>query len=57
MEIAALAVSSVALGVCGAVSWRELRLSRHANALPVAVDLFREHRTVRRARARTFVQV
>lgn len=55
MEIAALAVSLVALGVSGAVSWRQLRLSQHANALPVAVDLFREHRSVRLAQARTFV--
>lgn len=45
--------SLVALGVSGAVSWRQLRLSEKANTLPV-VDLFREHRTVRLARARAF---
>ncbi|MFI9025453.1 hypothetical protein [Streptomyces sp. NPDC053560] len=55
MEIAALIVSLVALGVSGAVSWRQLRLSQHANTLPVVVDLFREHRTLRLARARSFV--
>nr|WP_024126085.1 hypothetical protein [Streptomyces sp. FR1]AHE38703.1 Hypothetical protein pFRL2_28c [Streptomyces sp. FR1] len=55
MEIAALVVSLLAFGVSGLVSWRQLRLSHHANALPVVVDLFREHRSVRLARARTFV--
>ncbi|TVZ75664.1 hypothetical protein [Streptomyces sp. BK340] len=55
MEIAALVVSLVAFGVSGAVSWRQLRLSEQANTLPVVVDLFREHRSVRLARARTFV--
>ncbi|MGW7647092.1 DUF4760 domain-containing protein [Streptomyces bobili] len=55
MEIAAVVVSLVALGVSGAVSWRQLRLSEQANTLPVLVDLFREHRSVRLARARTFV--
>ncbi|MFE2103546.1 hypothetical protein, partial [Streptomyces sp. NPDC059468] len=55
MEIAALVVSLVAFGVSGAVSWRQLRLSKQANTLPVVVDLFREHRSVRLARARTFV--
>ncbi|MFD4711808.1 hypothetical protein ACFWN5_19335 [Streptomyces sp. NPDC058430] len=51
MEIAAL----VALGVSGAVSWRQLRISEQANTLPVVVDLVRQHRSVRLARARTFV--
>ncbi|MFD4740707.1 hypothetical protein ACFWNQ_25575 [Streptomyces virginiae] len=55
MEIAALVVSLVALGISGAVSWRQLRLTEHANTLPVVVDLFREHRSVRLARARSFV--
>lgn len=55
MEIAALVVSVLALGVSGAVSLRQLRLTEHANTLPVVVDLFREHRSVRLARARTFV--
>ncbi len=52
MEIAALVVSVVALGVSGVVSLRQLRLTQHANTLPVLVDLFREHRSVRLARAR-----
>ncbi|MGW8971941.1 DUF4760 domain-containing protein [Streptomyces platensis] len=55
MEIAALAVSVVALVVSGAAALRQLRLAQHANALPVLVDLFREHRSVRLARARHFV--
>ncbi|MEU1519946.1 hypothetical protein ABZ490_48885 [Streptomyces sp. NPDC005811] len=55
VEIAALVVSLLAFAVSGVVSLRQLRLSQHANALPVAVDLFREHRSVRLAQARTFV--
>ncbi|WP_405407144.1 hypothetical protein [Streptomyces decoyicus] len=55
VEIAALVVSVVALMVSGAVSVRQLRLTAHANTLPVLVDLFREHRSVRLARARQFV--
>ncbi|MFC9931952.1 hypothetical protein [Streptomyces sp. NPDC127190] len=55
MEIAALVVSVVALMVSGAVSLRQLRLTEHANTLPVLVDLFREHRSVRLAQARQFV--
>ncbi|MEV0174511.1 hypothetical protein AB0I00_25735 [Streptomyces sp. NPDC050803] len=55
MEIAALTVSLLAFCVSGAMSLRQLRLSQHANTLPVVVDLFREHRSVRLARARTFV--
>ncbi|MFI5795085.1 hypothetical protein [Streptomyces sp. NPDC051677] len=55
MEIAALVVSLLAFAVSGLVSLRQLRLSQHANALPVVVDLFREHRSARLAQARTFV--
>ncbi|MGW7072359.1 DUF4760 domain-containing protein [Streptomyces sp. NPDC054855] len=55
MDIAALIVSLLAFGVSGLVSLRQLRLSQHANALPVIVDLFREHRSLRLARARSFV--
>ncbi|MEU6765033.1 hypothetical protein ABZ916_21175 [Streptomyces sp. NPDC046853] len=55
MEIAALVVSLLAFGMSGLVSLRQLKLSQHANALPVVVDLFREHRTVRLGQARTFV--
>ncbi|MGW6272208.1 DUF4760 domain-containing protein [Streptomyces sp. NPDC055060] len=55
MEITALVVSVMALAVSGAVSFRQLRLTEHANTLPVLVDLFREHRTVRLAHARRIV--
>ncbi|WP_418361227.1 DUF4760 domain-containing protein [Streptomyces lincolnensis] len=55
MEIAAVLVSVVALGVSALVSVRQLRLTEHANTLPVLVDLFREHRSVRLARARQVV--
>ncbi|MGW0576257.1 DUF4760 domain-containing protein [Streptomyces sp. NPDC002920] len=55
MEKAALVVSLVALGVSGAMSLRQVRLSQHANALPVVVDLFREHPSVQVAKARTFI--
>ncbi|QQM38060.1 hypothetical protein [Streptomyces liliifuscus] len=53
--VAALMVSVVALGVSGWASLRQLRLAQHANTLPVLVDLFREHRSVRLAGARQFV--
>lgn len=55
MEIAAVVVSVVALGVSGFASVRQLRLTAHANALPVLVDLFREHRSAQLARARQVV--
>ncbi|MEU3794898.1 hypothetical protein AB0F07_34755 [Streptomyces fructofermentans] len=55
MEIAAFVVSAMALGVTGIVSVRQLRLTEHANTLPVLVDLFREHRSVHLARARQVV--
>ncbi|MGW4756146.1 DUF4760 domain-containing protein [Streptomyces chartreusis] len=55
MEIAAVMVSVVALAVSGLASLRQLRLTEHANTLPVLVDLFREHRSVRLARARQVV--
>ncbi|MEV6107018.1 hypothetical protein AB0M28_20220 [Streptomyces sp. NPDC051940] len=55
MEIAALVVSLLALGATGIVSARQLRLTEHANTLPVLVDLFREHRSVHLALARETV--
>jgi hypothetical protein len=55
LEISVLLVSLVALAVSGAVSIRQLRLTEHANTLPVLVDLFREHRSVRLAQARRVV--
>ncbi|MGA5503665.1 DUF4760 domain-containing protein [Streptomyces umbrinus] len=51
LETAALVVSLVALAVSGSVSFRQLRLTKHANTLSVLVDLFREHRSVRLAQA------
>lgn len=55
VEIVAVVVSVVALGVSGFASLRQLRLTEHANTLPVLVDLFREHRSVHLARARQVV--
>ncbi|MFI9770260.1 hypothetical protein ACIHJG_25810 [Streptomyces sp. NPDC052415] len=55
MDIAAVVVSVVALGVSGVASLRQLRLTQHANTLPVLVDLFREHRSADLARARHVV--
>lgn len=55
MEIVAVVVSVAALGVSGLASLRQLRLTEHANTLPVLVDLFREHRSMRLARARQVV--
>lgn len=55
MEVFALVVSFLALLVSVATSFRQLRLARHANAVPVLVDLFREHRSERLAQAREFV--
>lgn len=55
MNIAALLVSVVALLVSGAASYSQLRLAKHANTLPVLVELFREHRSDHLAEARRFV--
>ncbi|MFF0734205.1 hypothetical protein ACFYVK_21575 [Streptomyces chartreusis] len=55
MEVAALVVSVVALAASGIVSVRQLRLTEHANTLPVLVDLFREHRSEQLAQARQLV--
>ncbi|OQQ13666.1 hypothetical protein B0675_25695 [Streptomyces sp. M41(2017)] len=55
VEIAALIVSAVALLVSGVVSLRQIRLTEHANTLPVLVDMFREHRSDRLAEARQVV--
>ncbi|MFE1879540.1 hypothetical protein [Streptomyces diastatochromogenes] len=40
VEIAAMVVSLPAFAVCGLVSLRQLRLSQHADALPVVAVLF-----------------
>lgn len=55
MEIAALVVSVLALAASAFVSLRQIRLTKHTNTLPVVVDLFREHRGLRLARAREVV--
>ncbi|WP_043457645.1 DUF4760 domain-containing protein [Streptomyces fulvoviolaceus] len=55
MDIVAVVLSVAALGVSGLASLRQLRLTEHANTLPVLVDLFREHRSVHLARARQVV--
>jgi hypothetical protein len=55
MEIAAVIISLFALAVSGVAASRQLVLARHANAMPVLVDLFREHRSDRLAEARRFV--
>ncbi|WP_189132607.1 GntR family transcriptional regulator [Wenjunlia tyrosinilytica] len=55
MNIAALALSVIALIVALYTSYRQRQLSRHANSISVLVDLFREHRGERMAEAREFV--
>ncbi|MFE1556708.1 hypothetical protein ACFW6V_17220 [Streptomyces sp. NPDC058734] len=55
MGVVALVLSGLALVVSGAASVRQLRLARHANTLPVLVDLFREHRSDHLATARLYV--
>lgn len=55
MEFAALLMSVIALAVSTLVGWRAIRLSRQANAVPMLVDLFREHRSAEMAKARRFV--
>ncbi|MGW1746912.1 DUF4760 domain-containing protein [Streptomyces sp. NPDC002092] len=45
----------MALLVSGAASYSQLRLAKHANTLPVLVELFREHRSDYLAEARRFV--
>jgi hypothetical protein len=55
LEIAGLLVAVVALLVSLAGSQGQLRLARHANVVPVLVDVFREHRTQTLADARRFV--
>src|ERR1041384_7629454 len=55
MELAALAISIVALTTSVLLGWRALMLSRQSNTMPVLIDLFREHRSDRLASARQFV--
>jgi hypothetical protein len=55
MQVAALVLSMVALLASLANARRQIRLSRHSNSVSVLVDLFREHRSDKLARARKFV--
>jgi hypothetical protein len=57
MQLAPLLLSIVAIIVSSMNSIRQWRLSRHANSLRVLVDLFKEHREDRLARARKFVYI
>jgi hypothetical protein len=56
MEAAALSISVVALVVSVLGGYRAQRLSRHANTLPVLVQLFSEHRGERLAEGRRIVR-
>lgn len=55
MPQVSLVISVVAIVVSLLNSARQWRLSRHANSLRVLVDLFKEHRDHRLARARQFI--
>ena len=55
VDLAAVIVASLALLTSTGLSWRAVRLSRHSNTMPVLIDLFKEHRGERLARARNFI--
>jgi hypothetical protein len=58
MAVVALVISVGALSFSALVAFaarRQTELARHANALPVLIELFREHRSGRLAQAREFV--
>lgn len=55
MELAGLLLAVAALAISLATAHRQLRLARHANVVPVLIDLFREHRSRSLADARRFV--
>ncbi|NEA58070.1 hypothetical protein G3I60_28910 [Streptomyces sp. SID13666] len=55
MNVAALALSIMAVFVSVVVSFRQITLARHSNTLPVVIDLFREHRSDYLTNARSFV--
>src|SRR5579875_2508274 len=55
MALAAVLISIVAVAASVLLGWRTLTLTRHSNAMPVLIDLFREHRSKRLADARQFV--
>ena len=55
MALAAVIISIVAVATSVIFGWRTLTLARHSNAMPVLIDLFREHRSKPLADARQFV--
>ncbi len=55
MQLAALVISIVALLTSTLTGARAITLARHSNAMPVLVDLFREHRSPELAYGRYFV--
>ena len=55
MALAAVIISIVAVATSVIFGWRTLTLARHSNAMPVLIDLFREHRSKQLADARQFV--
>lgn len=55
MALSAVIISLISLAASGLLGLRALTLTRHANTIPVLVDLFREHRSRRLAEAREFV--
>lgn len=55
MALAAVIIAIVAVATSVILGWRTLTLARHSNAMPVLVDLFREHRGQQLADARRFV--
>jgi len=55
LELAGLLMAAVALVISLTTAQRQLRLARHANVVPVLIDVFREHRGQHLADARLFV--
>jgi hypothetical protein len=54
-DMPALILSALALVVSLLAALRQLQLAKHANTLPMLIDLFREHRGSRLTEARRFV--
>jgi hypothetical protein len=54
MELTALIVSMLAVLTSIFLGLRALMLARHSNTMPVLIDLFREHRSIRFAEGRRF---
>ena len=55
MALSAVIISIVAVATSVILGGRTLTLARHSNAMPVLIDLLREHRSKRLADARQFV--